>query len=451
MKSVPANSPLSGLRIRAGLLAVPSSPWRCRPLERLLSIVVVASRSLEEAVPTLVPRSLASLPTTTTHGPTLRDHFVATVGPQAGQGSALGPLLVLADATFAPRSRFPLHPHRDMEILSIVLDGELSHHGDQAHATTVRARSAQMISARDGMMHAEGNDTDHPTRMLQIWFQPDARGGAPAYFERTFSDPGRHLVAGDAAMPLRADARVWWHDLAPRRVERFATASRRRGSPTGDDEPLFEWSRRRTRRGAFASRWARNGRRGWRGRRHERPRRRGVVDRHRVSGAPASPSRRAHGASGRQAAPVGGGATHARAAIAVDQAPSPTPAPTGPDTEFEPDEHATIAAPAISPIRIEREAYFAILGASSHAAYRSQSEKRGMTNCRRAIAIAPAAMLFAIAVASGCSGAIEETAPDGDGGLDDLPDAARPKPSRDGAVDAQGGTSSLPTDGKNHS
>lgn len=193
---------------------------------------------LEEAVPNLVPRSLASLPTTTLSWLTLRDHFVATVGPHAGEGSALGPLLVLADATFAPRSRFPLHPHREMEILSIVIDGELSHHGDQAHGTTLRARSAQLISARDGMMHAEGNDTDAPTRMLQIWFQPDARGGAPAYFERTFSEPGRHLVAGDAAMPLRADARVWWHDLATRTVERLSTTSRRRGYLLAMTSPL---------------------------------------------------------------------------------------------------------------------------------------------------------------------------------------------------------------------
>lgn len=174
-------------------------------------------------------RPLASLPTTTLPWLSLRDHFVATVGAHAGQGRPLGPLLVLADATFAPRSRFPLHPHREMEILSVVLDGTLSHHGDQAHGATLPARTAQLISARDGMVHAEGNDTDAPTRMLQIWFQPRARGGAPAYFSRALGAEGRQLIAGDEGMPLRADVKVWWLGLGAGREERLVVEPGRRG------------------------------------------------------------------------------------------------------------------------------------------------------------------------------------------------------------------------------
>lgn len=66
------------------------------------------------------------------------------------------------------------------------------------------------------MMHAEGNDTDAATRMLQIWFEPNVRGGEAAFFERQLPEtPGRHVVAGDEAMPLRADAKVEWIELAP--------------------------------------------------------------------------------------------------------------------------------------------------------------------------------------------------------------------------------------------
>ncbi|WP_233587372.1 pirin family protein [Corallococcus sp. CA049B] len=161
-------------------------------------------------------RPLSSLPVTQLPWLRLQDHFIATVGPSAGKGRALGSLLVLADATFAPRSRFPLHPHREMEILSIVLSGELSHHGDQSPGATLRPREAQLISARDGMLHAEGNETDEDTRMLQLRFAPTQHGGAPAYFRRSVphaARSGRHLVAGDEAMPLRSDARVWWLDL----------------------------------------------------------------------------------------------------------------------------------------------------------------------------------------------------------------------------------------------
>ncbi|MDX2014655.1 MAG: pirin family protein [Myxococcaceae bacterium] len=159
-------------------------------------------------------RPVSSLPTTTLPWLSLKDHFVATVGPSAGQGQPLGPLLVLADATFAPRSRFPIHGHREMEILSVVIDGELSHHGDQANGSVVKARGAQLISSRDGMRHAEGNDTDAQTHMLQIWFEPTTHGGPAAAFARQLpATPGVHLVAGDDAMPLRCAAKVWWVDV----------------------------------------------------------------------------------------------------------------------------------------------------------------------------------------------------------------------------------------------
>ncbi|UYI13432.1 MULTISPECIES: pirin family protein [Myxococcus] len=180
-------------------------------------------------MPHLVHRTIESLPTTTLQWLSLRDHFVATVGPRAGEGRRMGPVLVLADATFAPHSRFPIHPHREMDILSVVVDGSLSHHGDQAHGVTLGPRSAQLISARSGIVHAEGNDTDQPTRMLQIWFQPNTFGGAPAYFTRELAGQGRQLLAGDPEMPLRADARLWWVDLVPGSEETLIVDRARQG------------------------------------------------------------------------------------------------------------------------------------------------------------------------------------------------------------------------------
>jgi len=161
---------------------------------------------------------LATLPETKLPWLSLRDHFVATVGARAGTGRPLGSLLVLADATFAAGSRFPLHPHQEMEILSVVVTGTLSHHGDQAHGAQVPARQAQLISARSGIVHAEGNDTASPVRMLQLWFQPDTHGGAPAYFSTSWPTPGRHVIAsGDGqGMPLRCAARVEWIDVHER-------------------------------------------------------------------------------------------------------------------------------------------------------------------------------------------------------------------------------------------
>ncbi|AKU92699.1 pirin family protein [Vulgatibacter incomptus] len=186
-------------------------------------------------------RPLSSLPTTKLSWLHLRDHFVATVGPNAGAGRPFGPLLVLADATFAPSSRFPLHPHREMEILSLVVRGELSHHGDQEHGATLRARQAQLISARNGMVHAEGNDTDGETHMLQIWFRPNEHGGEARYFHREIPFApagGRHLVAGDDGMPMRSPAKVWWLDLVAGREERLDVAPRRAGYLLAMDAPV---------------------------------------------------------------------------------------------------------------------------------------------------------------------------------------------------------------------
>ncbi len=107
----------------------------------------------------------------------MHDHFVQTVGARAGTGQPLGPLLVLADATFAPRSRFPLHSHQEMEIVSVVISGTLTHF-EPGHSVTIAEGAAQVMSSREGITHAEGNETDTPTRMLQIWLQPNELGGA---------------------------------------------------------------------------------------------------------------------------------------------------------------------------------------------------------------------------------------------------------------------------------
>ncbi|MFT3713211.1 MAG: pirin family protein [Archangium sp.] len=192
----------------------------------LAAVLVLCSCSRKEVPVTSTLHPASSLPTTTLDWLSLRDHFVATVGPQAGRGQRLGPLLVLADATFAPRSRFPLHPHRDMEILSVVLEGEMSHAGDGANGMTVKPRGAQLISSRNGMRHAEGNETDAPVRMLQIWIEPTTTGGDAAYFYRQLpAEPGRHLLAGDEGMPLRNDVKVWWLDAPGRAM----VAAGRRG------------------------------------------------------------------------------------------------------------------------------------------------------------------------------------------------------------------------------
>ena len=79
------------------------------------------------------------------------------------------------------------------------------------------------------MVHAEGNESETPTRMLQLWFEPNRFGGEPVYFSRALGSTGRQLVAGDEGMPLRADVRVWWVTVRSGASEELVVERERQG------------------------------------------------------------------------------------------------------------------------------------------------------------------------------------------------------------------------------
>lgn len=139
----------------------------------------------------------------------LRDHFIATVGPYSGTGEPLGNLLVIADAKFQPRSRFPDHPHRDMEILTWVSEGTLQHLDNNGTNQSIEAGHLQLMSARDGIFHAEGNLSDKPLRMFQIWIQPNIVGGKPSVDHVKLEGRGFKLLAAPDAAPLTIRQNLW--------------------------------------------------------------------------------------------------------------------------------------------------------------------------------------------------------------------------------------------------
>lgn len=156
---------------------------------------------------TITVQRRAELPFTDLGWVRMWDHFVATVGPRSGTGRPFGPLLVLADATFAPRSSFPQHPHREMEILSIVLDGELTH-TEPGVEVPIAPGGMQVMSAREGVVHAEANRTDRDVRMLQLWLEPHTFGGKATYrgVPPVSTTPGLHRFEVGA---LRQDASLF--------------------------------------------------------------------------------------------------------------------------------------------------------------------------------------------------------------------------------------------------
>lgn len=128
-----------------------------------------------------------------------------------------GRLRVWNDDTIAPKTGFPSHPHRDMEIVTYVRKGAITHQDSLGNKGRTEAGDVQVMSAGTGIVHSEYNLEDEETTLFQIWILPDRRGEAPGWGARPFPKDdraGRFVTLasgmdGDGeALPIRADARV---------------------------------------------------------------------------------------------------------------------------------------------------------------------------------------------------------------------------------------------------
>lgn len=128
-----------------------------------------------------------------------------------------GRLRVWNDDAIAAGAGFPPHPHSDMEIITYIREGAISHRDSLGNSGRTEAGDVQVMSAGTGIQHSEFNQEDETTRLFQIWILPDRRGGEPSWGARPFPKgdrAGRFVplasgIAGDEdALPIRSDARV---------------------------------------------------------------------------------------------------------------------------------------------------------------------------------------------------------------------------------------------------
>ena len=95
-------------------------------------------------------------------------------------------LRVINEDFVSPGKGFGAHPHNDMEIITYIADGELSHRDSTGREATIKRDDVQRMSAGTGVVHSEYNNSDAPVHLLQIWIMPEADGLKPSYEDRTF-------------------------------------------------------------------------------------------------------------------------------------------------------------------------------------------------------------------------------------------------------------------------
>ena len=129
----------------------------------------------------------------------------------------LGPLRVWNDDAIRPRTGFDPHPHRDMEIITYVRDGAITHRDSLGNEGRTEAGDIQVMSAGTGVQHSEANVDDETTRLFQIWIMPRERNIAPRWDAKPFPKANRSgafvtLASGDEAdtdaLYINADAKL---------------------------------------------------------------------------------------------------------------------------------------------------------------------------------------------------------------------------------------------------
>jgi redox-sensitive bicupin YhaK (pirin superfamily) len=133
-------------------------------------------------------------------------------------------LRVMNEDWVAPGQGFPMHPHRDMEIITYVLEGGIQHNDSLGNGSIIRPGDGQRMSAGSGVRHSEANPSEtDPVHLLQIWIMPDRQGHKPGYEQKAFPEAEKRgklrVIASpdgqDGSVTIHQDARLYVSLLSP--------------------------------------------------------------------------------------------------------------------------------------------------------------------------------------------------------------------------------------------
>ena len=172
------------------------------------------------------------------HGWLDAKHHFSFSGYQDPERMGWGPIRVWNDDTIAPNTGFPPHPHADMEIVTYVREGAITHQDSMGNKGRTEAGDVQVMSAGSGIRHSEYNLEPGNTTLFQIWIVPNTRGAAPSWGAKPFPRGERSgkfvaLASGSpedtGALPIRTDARVLGATLAAGETTEYGLGGTRVG------------------------------------------------------------------------------------------------------------------------------------------------------------------------------------------------------------------------------
>jgi len=172
------------------------------------------------------------------HGWLKAKHHFAFAGDRDATRMGWGSLRLWNDDEIAPNTGFPPHPHANMEIITYVREGAVTHKDSLGNEGRTEAGDVQVMSAGTGIRHAEYNMEQQPTRIFQIWIMPSANGGSPVWGSQPFPKAdrsGRFVTLASGfdtdidALPIRARARVLGATLKVGETVEYALGERRHG------------------------------------------------------------------------------------------------------------------------------------------------------------------------------------------------------------------------------
>ncbi len=144
-----------------------------------------------------------------------------------------GKLRVLNDDVIAPYSGFPTHGHRDMEIITIVMRGIVSHKDSMGNERKVEEGMVQVMSAGTGVMHSEYNNEDVPLELFQLWIESQEKGIAPRYEEKKMdflkNEDASVVLVGNGGLTINQDASILYISSVEERDETYSLKDAGRG------------------------------------------------------------------------------------------------------------------------------------------------------------------------------------------------------------------------------